>query len=85
MSSVHVWNGLDEVPHDLGATVATLGNFDGVHRGHRAVLRQLTARASEIGATSVAVTFEPHPIAVLYPERAPVPLTSIDQLSLIHI
>ena len=79
MSSVHVWNGLDEVPHDLGATVATLGNFDGVHRGHRAVLRQLTARASEIGATSVAVTFEPHPIAVLYPERAPVPLTSIDQ------
>ena len=79
MSSVHVWNGLDEVPADLGATVATLGNFDGVHRGHRAVLARLTERAATAGLQSVAVTFDPHPIAVLYPERAPVALTSLDQ------
>jgi riboflavin kinase/FMN adenylyltransferase len=76
---VHVWNGLSEVPADLGRSVVTLGNFDGVHRGHRAVLGQLVEQATVREATSVAVTFEPHPLAVLFPERAPTPLTSMDQ------
>ena len=76
VSPVHVWNGLAEVPADLGRSVVTLGNFDGVHRGHRAVLGQLVEQATSRDATSVAVTFEPHPLAVLFPERAPTPLTS---------
>ncbi|MEP6649183.1 MAG: bifunctional riboflavin kinase/FAD synthetase [Lapillicoccus sp.] len=76
---MHVWNGLAEVPADLGRSVVTLGNFDGVHRGHRAVLGQLVEQASSRGATSVAVTFEPHPLAVLFPARAPTPLTSLSQ------
>ena len=76
---MHVWNGLSEVPADLGRSVVTLGNFDGVHRGHRAVLGQLVEQATAREATSVAVTFDPHPLAVLFPERAPTPLTSMDQ------
>jgi riboflavin kinase / FMN adenylyltransferase len=76
---VHVWNGLAEVPCDLGRSVVTLGNFDGVHRGHRAVLGQLVEQAASRGASSVAVTFDPHPVAVLFPERAPTPLTSLGQ------
>jgi riboflavin kinase / FMN adenylyltransferase len=76
---VHVWNGLAEVPADLGPSVVTLGNFDGVHRGHRAVLAQLVEQATTREATSVAVTFDPHPLAVLFPERAPAPLTSLSQ------
>jgi riboflavin kinase / FMN adenylyltransferase len=76
---VHVWNGLSEVPSDLGRSIVTLGNFDGVHRGHRAVLGQLVEQASTREATSVAVTFDPHPLAVLFPERAPTPLTSLPQ------
>jgi len=76
---VHVWNGLSEVPTDLGRSVVTLGNFDGVHRGHRAVLGQLVEQATSRAATSVAVTFDPHPLAVLFPERAPTPLTSMEQ------
>ncbi|WP_122261666.1 bifunctional riboflavin kinase/FAD synthetase [Ornithinimicrobium cerasi] len=68
---MHRWSSLDDVPADLGATVATLGNFDGVHRGHRAVLDTVTSLARERGLASVAVTFDPHPVAVLHPERAP--------------
>ncbi len=79
MVAVQRWYGFDDIPGDLGATVVTLGNFDGVHRGHRAVLSRVVREASQRGATPVAVTFEPHPIAVLYPERAPEMVTSIGQ------
>lgn len=68
---MHRWTSLDDAPADLGRTVATLGNFDGVHRGHRAVLRTVTDLAAERGLAAVAVTFDPHPVAVLHPERAP--------------
>lgn len=64
---------------DLGPTVVTLGNFDGVHRGHRAVLDQVVAQARARGAAPVAVTFDPHPIAVLFPDRAPALIASVDQ------
>jgi riboflavin kinase/FMN adenylyltransferase len=79
VSTVHVWNGLDDVPRDLGRSVVTLGNFDGVHRGHRAVLGQLVEQSAARGAKSVAVTFYPHPVAVLYPDRAPTQITSLEQ------
>ncbi|MDQ2795817.1 MAG: bifunctional riboflavin kinase/FAD synthetase, partial [Actinomycetota bacterium] len=76
---MQVWSGLGEVPGDLGRCVVTLGNFDGVHRGHRAVLGQLVAQALARGESSVAVTFDPHPVAVLFPDRAPLAITSLDQ------
>jgi len=58
-------------PRPLARTVLTLGNFDGVHLGHQAILRRAVERARELGGQSVVLTFEPHPLAVLAPERAP--------------
>jgi riboflavin kinase/FMN adenylyltransferase len=51
--------------------VATIGNFDGVHRGHQAILARVLERARAIGGTSLVITFDPHPLKVLAPERAP--------------
>ncbi len=65
-----------DLPH---GGVATIGNFDGVHRGQRAILDRTVARAEELGVPAVVVTFQPHPLSVLSPERAPVPLTTPKQ------
>jgi len=73
------WTDLSQIPQGYGPSVVTLGNFDGVHRGHRAVLSTVVQRARKVGARAVAVTFEPHPVAVLHPERAPQIITSPDQ------
>jgi riboflavin kinase/FMN adenylyltransferase len=51
--------------------VVTVGNFDGVHLGHQAMLRDVARRAGKLGAPAVVVTFEPHPVKVLHPESAP--------------
>jgi riboflavin kinase/FMN adenylyltransferase len=55
----------------LGPAVLTLGNFDGAHLGHQAIIRGAVGRARDAGALCVALTFEPHPVAVLAPDRAP--------------
>ena len=59
--------------------VGTIGNFDGVHRGQRSALELVVARAEELGVPSVVVTFDPHPVAVLRPDRAPTLLTTLPQ------
>ncbi len=51
--------------------VGTIGNFDGVHLGHRKILESVVARARAVGRPSFAITFEPHPMAVLRPDQAP--------------
>ena len=51
--------------------VGTIGNFDGVHLGHRKILEAVVARARETGRPSFAITFEPHPMVVLRPDHAP--------------
>jgi riboflavin kinase / FMN adenylyltransferase len=57
--------------------VAVVGNFDGVHRGHRELVRMAVSRAAESSPASVvAVTFDPHPTAIVRPERTPLALTS---------
>ncbi|MEV0571987.1 bifunctional riboflavin kinase/FAD synthetase [Micrococcus luteus] len=76
---MRVWNSLDEVPTDLPRTVVTLGNFDGVHRGHREVLRRVVELARARGALAVAVTFTPHPRAVHQPEVPHVEIISPEQ------
>lgn len=76
---VQRWRSPEQIPDDLGPSVVTLGNFDGVHRGHRAVLARCIAHAHERGASAVAVTFDPHPLAVLRPEVAPALITSTPQ------
>ncbi len=73
------WNALEEIPPDFGPSVVSLGNFDGVHRGHRAVLARALERSTALGVPSVVITFDPHPLEVLHPERAPLRLTSMDQ------
>ena len=66
------WRSLGEIPADLGRTVVTIGNFDGVHLGHRTVLSRALLVEADAGADQlVAVTFDPHPMAVLRPEHAP--------------
>jgi riboflavin kinase/FMN adenylyltransferase len=71
VSTVHRFTDPAETPDELAPCVVTLGNFDGVHRGHKAVLARLIEIGRERGLPAVAVTFEPHPLAVLHPERAP--------------
>lgn len=55
--------------------VLTIGNFDGVHLGHRRILKAAAKIATERGAEFIVMTFEPHPVAILYPEKAPGVLT----------
>jgi len=63
-----IFRSLDELPSDFGPVVATIGNFDGVHCGHRWVLDQVNARAHSLGLQSLGLTFDPHPVRVLRPE-----------------
>src|SRR5580692_10966806 len=60
---------LDDVPGDLGPTLVSVGNFDGVHRAHRAVLDEIVRRAKAVSGHSVVVTFEPHPSRILRPDQ----------------
>jgi riboflavin kinase/FMN adenylyltransferase len=77
---MRVWRSAEEVPEELGRTVVTIGNFDGVHLGHQHVVARAREVAERLGTDRVvAVTFDPHPIAVLRPEHAPPTLTTIDQ------
>ena len=75
---MQVWRSLDDVPDGIGSTVVVIGNFDGVHRGHRSVIGRARALADAGGHALVAVTFDPHPMAVLRPEHAPSALTTLD-------
>lgn len=66
----------EELPQ---GTIATVGNYDGVHRGQQAILGRVVARARELGRPSAVVTFDPHPLAVLNPERCPARLATREQ------
>jgi len=65
---MQVFNKLEELPKDYGATILSVGNFDGVHRAHTHVLKDVVSRARGSGAKAVAVTFEPHPMRILRPD-----------------
>lgn len=68
---MYYWEDLAGVPRDIGPSVVTLGNFDGVHRGHQRVLRQLVDAAAEREAAAVVICFDPHPAKVHRPDQAP--------------
>lgn len=70
------WRSLDEVPGDWGASVVTIGFFDGVHHGHRRVVRRAVELARERGVRAVVLTFDPHPSEVVRPGTHPALLTT---------
>jgi riboflavin kinase/FMN adenylyltransferase len=65
-----IFRQLAEVPPNFGPSIATIGNFDGVHRGHQWVIAEVVARARSLGLQSVAITFDPHPARVIRPESS---------------
>jgi len=71
--------GESELPGDVGATVVTVGTFDGVHCGHRDVVSRLVSHAAASGRASLLVTFDPHPLEVINPSAAPALLTTRDE------
>jgi riboflavin kinase/FMN adenylyltransferase len=73
---MQIYRSLAEVPADFGPCALTIGNFDGVHFGHRRILRRLVALARERGWKSAVLTFDPHPTRVVAPERTPLLMTS---------
>jgi riboflavin kinase/FMN adenylyltransferase len=68
---VYRWQGLDEVPAGWGESVVTIGQFDGVHRGHQSVVARAVERGRERGLPVVVVTFDPHPDEVIRPGSHP--------------
>src|SRR6202521_1482639 len=63
-----VFHKLEEVPAAFGPTLVSLGNFDGVHRAHSCMLKEIVEQARQQGAKAMAVTFEPHPVRILRPD-----------------
>src|SRR5580658_9362535 len=74
-----IYRSLAETPASFGPCAITIGNFDGVHGGHRKILRRVAALAREEGWKAAALTFDPHPAQLLAPARAPRLLTTLDQ------
>jgi len=74
-----IFNSLSEIPADFGPSIATIGNFDGVHRGHQGVIAEVVARARALGIQSVAITFDPHPARVIRPESSQPLITPLDE------
>ncbi len=76
---MQVWHhALDAAPA-AGPHVVTLGNFDGVHRGHRELLEQAARQARQGGLPAAVVTFDPHPTVIVAPERKPLLLMTLAQ------
>jgi riboflavin kinase/FMN adenylyltransferase len=76
---LRVFHGLAQVPSDFGPSIAAIGNFDGVHLGHRRILAAVADEARSSGARSIAITFDPHPEQFLRPKHAPLLLTPIPE------
>jgi riboflavin kinase / FMN adenylyltransferase len=78
-SMIPVYRGIQEIPMRFGPTVGVVGNFDGVHRGHRQILSAAVAEARGSGKRAVAITFDPHPEQFLRPEAAPRLITPMEE------
>jgi riboflavin kinase/FMN adenylyltransferase len=79
MSSIPVYRALEELPADFGPSVVAIGNFDGVHLGHREILSAVVAEARVTGSKAVAVTFDPHPEHFFRLPTAPAILTPLPE------
>jgi len=74
-----IFRGLDQVPPDFGPSALTIGNFDGVHAGHRRILQRVRQIAKAHGWRASVLTFDPHPTKVVAPARAPKLMTLPEQ------
>lgn len=79
MAGFRVFHALDQVPPDFAPSALTIGNFDGLHAGHRQILRRVVALGGENGWKPSVLTFDPHPTKVVAPTRAPRLLTTTGQ------
>ncbi len=73
-----IFHHIEDQGLSISQTVATMGNFDGIHLGHQALLRNTVEESTRLGCPSTVLTFEPHPLKVLAPERAPLLILSYD-------
>jgi riboflavin kinase / FMN adenylyltransferase len=73
---MNVYHSLAETPENFGPSALTIGNFDGVHLGHRRILRRVVGTARENGWKASVLTFNPHPTQIVAPDRAPRLLTT---------
>lgn len=76
---MHIYRHLDDLPASPLPAVATIGNFDGVHRGHRWVIANVLASAHSRGLRSLVITFDPHPARAIRPESSPALITPLEQ------
>ncbi len=76
---MRIFTSLSDVPADFGPSVVTIGKFDGMHEGHRAMVHRLRTTAAARGLASVVVTFDRNPLSLLRPEVCPEPLVSTEQ------
>ncbi len=74
-----VYRAFEALPAERPGVVATIGNFDGVHRGHQELVRQVVAAGRQRGLAAWAITLDPHPARILHPENAPPLLTTLEQ------
>src|SRR6476619_504543 len=72
---MHIIRSLDALPVAARGGAVSIGNFDGVHRGHVAIVQRLLERADDVGGPAIVFTFDPHPVRILRPEQSPPPLT----------
>ncbi len=73
---MQVFHGIETVQRKLKNPAITIGNFDGVHKGHQALFERVKQLAVDLNGESAVVTFDPHPLEVLFPQKAPSFITS---------
>jgi len=76
---MQLFRSLDDLPIGLRGGAVAIGNFDGVHVGHARIIQRLLAKAKEVSGPSIVFTFDPHPVRLLRPDKAPPPLTWTDR------
>jgi riboflavin kinase/FMN adenylyltransferase len=77
--AVNIWNGRDYFPAGRPRVVASIGNYDGVHRGHQRILHGVVEQARSSGLPGLLITFDPHPTAIVAPQRNPKRLQTREQ------
>lgn len=76
---MHIVRNLDALPAAARGGAVSIGNFDGVHRGHVAIVQRLLERAQQVAGPAIVFTFDPHPVRLLRPAQCPPPITWLER------